>query len=705
MHVNCVYKRLISVNIVLLLIFTMISTTIFAYSDESQIAAVNNISNDEYIIINGVKYDANEESVGRGWSYHASEKNSRYSTNTLLLWGYNGSSIIYSGKSGKMLSIKAIKFANTITGNNEPGIRCLNGNLEISVFDGNNEDTSFEIKGGANYAGVSLEETESNLKIRSSSRTSSERAIPYISIYGGKNAPGIKAGKAEIKTGYKSNVNIYGGTSESAVKVKNTLELGGDGNISLFGSGRGAVASDIDHSEKMVIYNGNQYNLVAGNNEYDAVKITEYSGEYYLKCNPITCNLTIDANGGAVNESDSITLEIPIGRGYTLDKYILQNNGNALMGDTYIMVAGDNKIVCYRDKYVLKRDGYVFAGWYKNKDNEGKIQNALNVSKTVKENKNQNFTVYAGWFKVDKGDIIVDATNYIDGDSGDLSYHNNSHAARSDGTKYMKLNTDENQCKLPYSIYSGWNKFNGETQQYEWTIREYEQIFWADRDVLEEKVFTDLNGKEYYLTTKGLYRSGDRAKNDSGDIKIFVPYSGAIDCVIYNLSGMQTYDSGNLIKQELVTTSQDLCVYTIDDQYIDNPDNKELIGWSLKPDASTLDYEVGEKIEVKTGDRNINLYAIWVDKNEGDKTVTFSGISENTGLCYAAFYDSKGKQTKTVEVIPDADRNATVKCGQEEYYRIDHIKLFTMSADRFAPVQAVQTAVRNSSGGFDIQRS
>lgn len=51
---------------------------------------------------------------------------------------------------------------------------------------------------------------------------------------------------------------------------------------------------------------------------------------------------------------------------------------------------------------------------------------------------------------------------------------------------------------------------------------------------------------------------------------------------------------------------------------------------------STLDYEVGEKIEVKTGDRNINLYAIWADKDGKDKTITFNDISENTGLCYSS---------------------------------------------------------------------
>lgn len=243
-------------------------------------------------------------------------------------------------------------------------------------------------------------------------------------------------------------------------------------------------------------------------------------------------------------------------RAYRLDHYLLQKNGSTITGGRYTITDDDG--VYYLSEYTLNRDGYIFSGWYKNKDNQNKIENAVNISETVRENEDKDITVYAGWFKADKGDIIVDATNDIGGRSVDLSSHDNYRAAQSDGTKYVKLNTDENQCKLPYSLYSGWNKFNSDTQKYEWIIRKYEQTFWADRDNLEEKVFTDLNGKEYYLTTKWFYRAGDKVENDSGDIKIFVPYFEAIDCVIYNLSGMNTYDSGTLIKQELVTTSQDL---------------------------------------------------------------------------------------------------------------------------------------------------
>ena len=95
---NFIYRKLISVNLALLIILIMMPTAVFADSGKSSILAENNSSGEDYIIINGVKYNANEESVGRGWSYHASEKNSRYPTNTLFLWGYNGSSIIYSGK-------------------------------------------------------------------------------------------------------------------------------------------------------------------------------------------------------------------------------------------------------------------------------------------------------------------------------------------------------------------------------------------------------------------------------------------------------------------------------------------------------------------------------------------------------------------------------------------------------------------------------
>ena len=663
MHLNCIYKRLISVNIVLILVFTMISTTAFADGNESLMASTNDASGEDYIIINGVKYDAREKLRGNGWSYDPDGYGGKSS---LYLYGYNGGSIVYQRSDSKTLGITILDYENIITGNNGPAVEYLNGDLIISINYSIDADGSLEIRGGTGN-------------------------------------PGIKADNVRLESLCDHKFNIYGGTNASAVEVNNKLELK-SGDIFLYGSKKSAAISELNDYENTLLldrfYNRNN-KLYAGNDENNLSLIEKYNGEKYLKFLEKKCNLTIDANEGTVNGNNQIMKKYSFSRAYRLDDYLLQKNGSAITGGRYTITDDDG--VYYLSEYTLNRDGYIFSGWYKNKDNQNKIENAVNISETVRENEDKDITVYAGWFKADKGDIIVDATNDIGGRSVDLSSHDNYRAAQSDGTKYVKLNTDENQCKLPYSLYSGWNKFNSDIQKYEWTIRKYEQTFWADRDNLEEKVFTDLNGKEYYLTTKGFYRAGDKVENDSGDIKIFVPYFEAIDCVIYNLSGMNTYDSGTLIKQELVTTSQDLCVYTIDDQYIDNPDNKELIGWSLKPDASTLDYEVGEKIEVKTGDRNINLYAIWADKDGKDKTITFNDISENTGLCYAAFYNSKGKQIKTVELTPDADRKAAVKCGQKEYYRIDHIKLFTMSPDRFAPVQAVQTAVKNKDGGFDIE--
>ena len=705
MHLNCIYKRLISVNIVLILVFTMISTTAFADGNESLMASTNDASGEDYIIINGVKYDANEESKGTGWSYNASEKNSSYSTNTLFLWGYNGSSIIYSGKYNQNLRIEALNYENIITGNNEPGIQCIRGNLELSVHDDENtEDTSLTIRGGLNCAGVTLNEVESTLKIVSNDRTSSKLTKHYMNIYGGKNASGVKAGKVEIETGYNSIINIYGGTSGNAVEVDDTLKLESNGDTSLLGNNRSAVASNITDSKNIIICNENEYNLFGGNNEYDAIKITEYCKEQYLKCIPRSCNIVIDANGGTVNGESCISEEkFPISRGEILNEYRMQNDGLTIMNGSYYITVKDNNY--YPNGYILKRDGYIFAGWYKNKDDECKVQNVIDVRKMVKENENKNITIYAGWFRADKGDIIVDATT--DG-SQFYNYwaptHNNDYAAQSDGTPYLNLNNDKNQCKLPSCLYSIRNKFSDKSQGYELEISKFSNEFWTDIDNFEEKAFTDVSGEKYYLTTKGLYRAGDKVENNNDIIKIFIPYyEEAVGNIIYNLSGMKTYNSGNLIKQKIVNTSQDLCVYTIDDQYIDNPDNKKLIGWSLKPETSTLDYEVGEKIEAKAGNQNINLYAIWVDKDGKDKTITFNDISENTGLCYAAFYNSKGKQIKTVELKPDADRKVTVMCGYEEYYRIDHIKLFTMSPDRFAPVQAVQTAVKNNDGGFNIE--
>ena len=143
------------------------------------------------------------------------------------------------------------------------------------------------IRGGLNCAGVTLNEVESTLKIVSNDRTSSELTKHYMNIYGGKNASGVKAGKVEIKTGYNSIINIYGGTSGNAVEVDDTLKLESNGDTSLLGNNRSAVASNITDSKNIIICNENEYNLFGGNNEYDAIKITEYCKEQYLKCIPI----------------------------------------------------------------------------------------------------------------------------------------------------------------------------------------------------------------------------------------------------------------------------------------------------------------------------------------------------------------------------------------------------------------------------------
>ena len=76
--------------------------------------------------------------------------------------------------------------------------------------------------------------------------------------------------------------------------------------------------------------------MFGGNNEYDAIKITEYCKEQYLECIPRNCNIVIDANGGTVNGESYISEEkFPISRGEILDEYRIQNDGLTIMKGSY----------------------------------------------------------------------------------------------------------------------------------------------------------------------------------------------------------------------------------------------------------------------------------------------------------------------------------------------------------------------------------
>lgn len=645
MHVNCVYKRLISVNIVILIIFTIIPVQVIADSSESQVNMYDETEDAGYLIVDGQKYDPNENAKGDGWTYWFLEDDSY---NQLYLKNYSGSEIIYDNN-GRGLWVD-VYGDNIVKGNEKPAIQNINGNLKIDI-DGKN---TLSVYAGDNSSAMIAKE----IVLYADGDYEDASNKNAVNIFGSKNVPAIKADRVTISSHWKSGIQVKGGVNGSAIEVTDRLKLY-SGHLQIEGNNAPAVTCNTEEIEQYCYMPKQYFRYYAGSDADNTKEVSAYNGEQYLRTESKESTFIVDANGGRIE------------------------------GKNYVEIQSDLVDGLHISSYDAVRDGYILDGWYYN--NSGPYNDKTkckNNSPINAKRENETITIYARWLKVDPGDVLIrynSQYNYdVESDSGD----------------YLKCGNSD-KAVLPSIYYKGSSSKPNNAPKKLWIDDEYN---FRNNGYKE---LTDINGTEYWSFSNGIYTPGSTVDNDKNRIRIFDVQGW--DCVwgslFYYLCDGRINGNGNVI-DEWSYTSGDLTLYVRDDTDIKPPDGKRLLGWSLNEDLNTLDYMPGDIIRVngRHSDQK-NLYAIWVHKDEGDKTVTFSGISENTGLCYAAFYDSKGRQTKTVEVIPDADRNATVQCGQEEYYRIDHIKLFTMSADRFAPVQAVQTAIRNGSGGFDIQRS
>ena len=638
------YRKLISINIIILVIFTIIPAQVIAYSDESQAAMYDETDDAGYLIVDGQKYDPNENAEGNGWTYWCPEADDY---GQIYLENYSGSGIIYNNN-GRVLLVDVYR-DNIIKGNDTPAIQNIDGNLDISIH----RNSTLTVYAGDNNSAIIAKKID----IDASGDYMYALNKNVVNVFGSENIPAIKADKITLSSHWRSGIKITGGVNGSAIEVKEQLKLY-SGHLQIEGNNAPAITCNTEEIEEYCYMTKQYFRYYAGSGIDDNKEISVYNGEQYLRTESKESTFIVDANGGRIE------------------------------GKNYIEIQSDLVDGLHVGSYDSVRDGYILDGWYYNNSGPYNAKTKCpNNSPITAKQENETITIYARWLKIDPGDVVIrynSQYNYgVESDgSGDYLKCGNSDEAVLPSI-YYKYSSSETS-KAPKKLWID-DKYNFRNNGY--------------------KELTDINGTGYWSFSNGIYTPGSTVDNDKNRVRIFDVQGW--DCVFgslfYYLGDGRINGNGNVI-DEWSYTSGDLTLYVRDDTDIKHPDGKRLLGWSLNEDLNTLDYMPGDIIRVNGhhSDQK-NLYAIWVDKDEGDKTVTFSGISENTGLCYAAFYDSKGRQTKTVEVIPDADRNATVQCGQEEYYRIDHIKLFTMSADRFSPVQAVQTAVKNNDGGFDIK--
>lgn len=113
------------------------------------------------------------------------------------------------------------------------------------------------------------------------------------------------------------------------------------------------------------------------------------------------------------------------------------------------------------------------------------------------------------------------------------------------------------------------------------------------------------------------YCGGDtvEAEADTAKVLYAYPQSGA-GTAIYHPTKGTVKKGGTVIVQGRysgIVSPMDLQTYTIGADYLTAPENYRLAGWSTSPEAETVDYELGEELQVDGGAVQ-HLYAVWKGK-------------------------------------------------------------------------------------------
>ncbi len=682
---NYIYRKLISLNLILLILLSVSYLPVYAESnlDDFNIKAV--AGDTDVLIVDGIQYDPDQDVQGNGWSYSVNKYVENGPAN-IYLNNYTGSGIVFK-KDIKSLQIYA-SGNNKITGTDTACIQYDDGNLYIELETGSKLDI---YAGEENHA--ILAETVALFNRGAELYDSESKAC--LNIYGSEGITAVKADSVIIESKFKGSIRIIGGTDGSAIEVSKNVELQ-SGHLELKGGNKPAIICTSDSNDYLIIYNG-IYKYYVGDSEYNTVRmksrspgdgintgssgssgggstgsgggsggfsymvgsstIGDYKSEIYLKTEPETCNITLDANGGTIEGKASITIEVELADRTTLDSY------------------------------KPNREGYLFEGWYTNKNAPYYVYNKVDLFDMYRQ---KQIIIYAGWFSADNGDVIV-------ADTFPMS-SNMKISASPEGEVYMTI-SDLDKAILPsflynYSSSSGSNlvryKMNVDIwidQKYNWENKGYQTL-------------TDKNGEKYVSYLNGIYTSGHEVERDNSRIKIMEPFSAVnYNSVYYYLGDGEVNGGGNVVAEESFT-SGDLYLYARDDTGIKSPINKTLVGWSLKKDISTIDYSPGDVITLEDGAVK-KLYAIWDKADCKDRYIKFEGIGQNSRMYYAAYYDNNGKMLKNLSVTTDINGAVNIILDENDYEKTYQVTLFTLD-EKYSPVGNVKSAIKNLQGRFEI---
>ena len=340
---SCIYRKLISLNLMLLILCSMIYIPAYAESDADGLNIKAQTGNTGVLIVDGIQYDTNKNAEGNGWTYYFSEYDNY---DQIYLENYSGSGIMYNNN-GKKLMVD-LKGNNIIKGNDTPAIQNIDGNLDIDIYG----KSTLTVYAGDNSSAIIAKKID----IEASCDYMYALNKNVVNIFGSKNISAVKADNVEIRSFWKSGIKITGGANGSAIEVTERLNLY-SGHLQIEGNNAPAVICNSEDIELYCYMPKKYFRYYAGSGIDDNKEISVYNGEQYLRTESKESTFIVDANGGRIEGKNYIEIQSDLTDGlHIIDNPIIPHwNGS----ETTVLPNGKDEIKLADGKAVYVEDNYM----------------------------------------------------------------------------------------------------------------------------------------------------------------------------------------------------------------------------------------------------------------------------------------------------------------------------------------------------------